>query len=149
MKNIVIALHSNGGGKNGKHAAVPSVSNVTSISYASVQVCTVNISANYNHIDHFFHEPISTNQLLCRLMVGPQMRNNNIELHIDDASKKLEAMMKLFVKQGKSKVRRQRPQEIQRTTSYILAEFFIDLRLLVTRSHESPRQSIRTILAEF
>jgi hypothetical protein len=40
------------------------------------------------------------------------MRNNNIELHIDDlrvydmlddASKKLEATMKLFAKRGKSK----------------------------------------------
>ena len=45
-------------------------------------------------------------------MVGPQTRNNNIELHIDelhvydtldDASKKLEAMMKLFAKWGESK----------------------------------------------
>jgi hypothetical protein len=56
---------------------------------------------------------ISLTQLLCRLMVGPQTRNNNIELHIDelrvydtldDASKKLEATMKLFAKWGKSKV---------------------------------------------
>jgi len=51
-------------------------------------------------------------RLLCRLTVGPQTRNNIIELHIDDlhvydtlddASKKLEAVMKLFTKQGKSK----------------------------------------------
>ena len=55
---------------------------------------------------------IPSTRLLCRLMVGPQMRNNNIELHIDDlhvydtlddASKKLEAAMKLFAKRGKSK----------------------------------------------
>jgi hypothetical protein len=51
-------------------------------------------------------------RLLCRLMVQPQTRNNNIQLHIDelciydtldDASKKLEAMIKLFTKWGKSK----------------------------------------------
>jgi hypothetical protein len=55
---------------------------------------------------------IPSTRLLCRLTVGPQTRNNNIELHIDDlrvydtlddASKKLEAAMKLFAKRGKSK----------------------------------------------
>jgi hypothetical protein len=55
---------------------------------------------------------IPSTQLLCRLTVGPQTRNNNIELHIDDlliydtldgAPKKLEATMKLFAKWGKSK----------------------------------------------
>jgi hypothetical protein len=55
---------------------------------------------------------IPLTQLLCRLTVGPQTRNNNIKLHIDelrvydtldDASIKLEAMMKLFAKWGKSK----------------------------------------------
>jgi hypothetical protein len=55
---------------------------------------------------------IPSTRLLCRLTVGPQTRNNNIELHIDDlcvydtlddASKKLEAAMKLFAKWGKSK----------------------------------------------
>jgi hypothetical protein len=54
---------------------------------------------------------IPSTRLLCRLTVGPQTRNNNIELHIDDlriydtldgASKKLEAAMKLFTR-GKSK----------------------------------------------
>jgi hypothetical protein len=46
---------------------------------------------------------IPSTRLLCRLTVGPQTRNNNIQLHIDDASKKLEVAMKLFAKRGKSK----------------------------------------------
>ena len=55
---------------------------------------------------------IPSTRLLCRLTVGPQTRNNNIQLHIDDlrvydtlddASKKLKVAMKLFTKRGKSK----------------------------------------------
>jgi hypothetical protein len=36
--SAVIALYSKGGGKNGKHAGVPNVTNVASISYAGFQV---------------------------------------------------------------------------------------------------------------
>jgi hypothetical protein len=102
------------------------------------------------------NQSIPSTRLLCRLTVGPQMRNNNIELHIDDlclhdslddASKKLEAVMKFFTKWGKARQhRRQRLRWIQRTmTSYILAEI-LDYLL-----HEPPRgtQSIHANLAEF
>jgi hypothetical protein len=96
---------------------------------------------------------IPSTRLLCRLTVGPQMRNNNIELHIDDlrlhdslddTSKKLEAVMKFFTKWGKARQhRRQRLRWIQRTMTSILAEI-LDYLL-----HEPPRgaQSIHANLA--
>jgi len=71
-----------------------------------------------------FHQPTSL-----QAYGWPQQETTTLELHIDDASKELEATMKLFVKQGKSKARRQRPQQIQRTTSYILAEIFYRLKI--------------------
>ena len=97
---------------------------------------------------------IPSTQLLCRLAVGPQMRNNNIELHIDDlrlhdwlddTSKKLEAVMKFFTKWGKARQhRRQRLWWIQRTTtSYILAEI-LDYLL-----HEPPRGALAVYLCQF
>jgi hypothetical protein len=96
-----------GSGKNGKNAAVLSISNVASISYASIQVfqhmhCQIlhPITTAMTAFSMNQFQLISSTQLLCRLTVGPQIRNNNIELHIDelhvyntldDASKKLEA----------------------------------------------------------
>ena len=115
----MIALYSKGGGKNGKHAAVPDVANVASVSYAGFQV--------FQRMYRQLFQPItsatitfSTNQycllpstsILCRLSATPQARNNNIELHSDDlriyntleeSLGTLEAAMKLFAKRGKGK----------------------------------------------
>src|ERR1700683_3122207 len=117
--SVVIALYSKGGGKNGKHAAVPNVANVASVSYAGFQV--------FQRMHCQLFRPItsatvafSTNQyllmpstsILCRLSAIPQARNNDIEIHsedlriyntLDESSRQLEAAMKLFAKRGKGK----------------------------------------------
>jgi hypothetical protein len=48
--SVVIALYSKGGGKNGKHAGVPNVTNVASISYAGFQV--------FQRMHHQLFQPI-------------------------------------------------------------------------------------------
>ena len=77
--------------KNGKNAAVLSISNITSISYAGVQFfqcmhrqifCPITTAMTAFSTDQF--QSIPSTQLLCRLTVGPQTRNNNIKLHIDE-----------------------------------------------------------------
>jgi hypothetical protein len=77
--------------KNGKNAAVLSISNITSISYAGVQFfqcmhcqifCPITTAMTAFSTNQF--RLIPSTQLLCRLMVGPQTRNNNIKLHIDE-----------------------------------------------------------------
>ena len=119
MVSIVIALYSKGSGKNGKHAAVPNVTNVASVSYAGFQI--------FQCMHRQLFRPItsatvafSTNQyllmpstsILCRLSAIPQARNNDIEIHSEDwriyntldvSSRQLEATMKLFAKWGKGK----------------------------------------------
>jgi hypothetical protein len=106
--------------KNGKHAAVPAISNIAAISYVSFQV--------FQRIhQHIFHPMMSatvhfgTNHyqflpstlLLCLLSTSPQVKNNNVEIQTDDLQtfdalerdvKKLEAATKLFSKRGKGRV---------------------------------------------
>ena len=109
----MIALYSKGAGKNGKHAAVPAVSDIAAISYASLQIfqfrpvtsATVRFGTN-----HF--QLLPSTSLLCRLSASPQVKNNNVEIQTDDLRtfdalerdvKKLEAAMKLFSKRGKGR----------------------------------------------
>jgi hypothetical protein len=115
----VIALYSKGAGKNGKHAAVPAISNIAAISYVGLQV--------FQRMHRHIFRPVTsatvcfgTNQyqllpstsLLCWLSASPQVKNNNVEIQTDDLRtfgalkrdvKKLEAAVKLFLKQGKGR----------------------------------------------
>ena len=86
--SVVIALYSKGGGKNGKHAGVPNVTNVASISYAGFQVfqrmhrqlfqpitsATIAFSTNQYHL-------LPSTSILCILPAVPQAGNNSIEIH--------------------------------------------------------------------
>ena len=115
----MIALYSKGAGKNGKHAAVPAVSNIAAISYVGFQVfqrmhrhifrpvtsATVRFGTNH-------YQLLPSTSLLCRLSASPQVKNNNVEIQTDDLRtfdvlerdvKKVEAAMKLFSKRGKAK----------------------------------------------
>ena len=115
----MIALYSKGAGKNGKHAAVPAVSDIAAISYAGLHIfqrmhwhifrpvtsATVRFGTN-----HF--QLLPSTSLLCRLSASPQVKNNNVEIQTDDLRtfdalerdvKKLEAAMKLFLKRGKGR----------------------------------------------
>jgi len=84
--HAVIALYLKGGGKNGKHAAVSSISNVVAISYVGVQV--------FQQMHRHIFRPVTSatvsfgtkhyrfcrqTSLLCRLSALPHAKNNNIE----------------------------------------------------------------------
>src|SRR5882762_11475690 len=89
--HAVIALYSKGGGKNGKHAAVSSISNVAAISYVGVQVfqrmhrhifrpvTSATVLFGTNH-----YQLLPSTSLLCRLSAPPHAKNNNIEIQTDD-----------------------------------------------------------------
>jgi hypothetical protein len=69
--------------------------------FRPVTSATATFSSN-----HFQLLPLTA--VLCRLTAMPQVRNNNVEVHLEDfpiynTSKKLEAAAKLFTKQGRSK----------------------------------------------
>jgi len=113
--HLVLALYSKGGGKNGKHTAVPQVSNVVAISYAGVQV--------FQQMHHRHFRPVTSvtaafgtkqflllpsTSLLCCLSANLRVQPNNfVEIHMEELCiydtlarevKKLEVAMKMFMK---------------------------------------------------
>jgi len=116
----IIALYSKGGGKNGKHAAIPNVSNVAGISYVGVQVFQRMhrqifrpVTSSTISFGTMHYQLLPSKSLLCRLSSSPQVKNDSIEIHADDLRifdtldnnvKTIEAAAKLFSKRGKGKV---------------------------------------------
>jgi hypothetical protein len=116
----VIAFYSKGGGKNGKHAAIPNVSNVAGISYVGVQVFQRMhrqifrpVTSSTISFGTMHYQLLPSKSLLCRLSSSPQVKNDSIEIHADDLRifdtldnnvKTIEAAVKLFSKRGKGKV---------------------------------------------